>query len=48
MAGNAVSNEPCFACGMKCVRSKSVRCVGARRTMTATLKRTRSGGCVVL
>ena len=49
-----MSNGSCFACGLECVRSKFVRYVGARRTMTATLKRTSGGagccfvkGCVV-
>ena len=33
-----------FACGVECVSSKSVRYVGARRTLTNTLKRTFGGG----
>ena len=38
-----VSNGFCFICGVECVRSKPVGCVGARRTMTAALKRTSEG-----
>ena len=41
-----MSNGSFFACGVECVRSKSVGYVGALRTMTAMLKRT-SGGCAV-
>ena len=37
----------CFTCGMEFVRSKPVGYVGARRTMTAALKRA-SWGYVVL
>ena len=35
---------PPFAFGVECVSSKSVGYVGARRTMTNTLKRTSEGG----
>ena len=50
-----MSNWSCFACGVECVRIKSMAYIGARRTMTATLKRISGGrdeccfvkGCVV-
>ena len=49
VAGNVLSNRSCFACRVECVRSKPVRCVGARRTMTAAfIKEPRGGGYVVL
>ena len=35
VAGNVVSNRFCFACGVECVRSKSVGYVGARSTILA-------------
>ena len=45
-----MSSRSCFACGVECVRSKPVEYVGARRTMTAALKRTsgRGGGGFVV
>ena len=46
VAGNVVSNGAGSACGVECVRSESVGCAGARRTITATLTRI-SGVCVV-
>ena len=39
-----MSNRSCFACGVECVRSKSVGYIGARRTMTVALKRTSGAG----
>ena len=40
-----VSDRSCFGCGVEYVRSKSVGYVGARRKMSATLKRT--SGCAL-
>ena len=42
-AVNVMSNGSCFACGLECVRSKSILYVGARRATTAVLKRTQGG-----
>ena len=42
VGGDVVSNRSCFACGMECVRRKTV---GARRTMATVLKiALRAGG----
>ena len=40
-----MSNRSCFACGVECVRSKSVGYVGAHRTVA--LKRTSGAGGVM-
>ena len=46
VAGNVVSNRSCFPCGVECVSSKPVRYAGARKTITAALKRASGGGGV--
>ena len=43
-----MSDTSCFICGVERLRSESFGYVGARRTITATLKTISSGGYVVL